>query len=67
MIDDRFVRLMVALTIFMLLFAASVFAMLLAALTRPAGMPDESQGMGYAARTSLQDKKHLRCSCGSGI
>jgi hypothetical protein len=29
MIDDRFVRLMVALTIFMLLFAASVFAMLL--------------------------------------
>ena len=29
MIDDRFVRLVVALTIFMLLLAASVFAMLL--------------------------------------
>jgi hypothetical protein len=29
MIDDRFVRLMVALTIFMLLLAASVFATLL--------------------------------------
>jgi len=28
MIDDRFVRLVVALTIFMLLLAASVFAML---------------------------------------
>jgi len=29
MIDDRFVRLMVSLTIFILPFAASVFAMLL--------------------------------------
>jgi hypothetical protein len=44
MIDDRLVRLMVALTIFMLLLAASVLANALAALTRPAGVPDEPQG-----------------------